>query len=1010
VPLLFEKSKLTTIALLGVIRAGAAFVLLDASQPVDRLKAICDDVRAEIVIASEEKTALATKLVPRVVTINDKKIAGWKAGRNFNEPQPTNVRPDTALYAVFTSGSTGKPKGVVTEHSAYCTSALVAGPAFGLNSESRVLQFASYAFDASITEHLVTLILGGCICIPSDLQRRGDLSALINELRCTWVGTTPSVAQLLDPSRVSSLKVLALGGEAVPSELIQTWCPHVHVVQGYGPAECAVAVSVNPLMSDHDPPNNIGHLTCGIGWVVDSADHNLLLELGKCGELVVQGPHVARGYIENENNVNSSFLEPPEWLHRHGSTSHGRLYKTGDIVQYNSNGSLRFIGRADNQVKINGQRVELGEIEHQLKKGLREQFTVVVEVVQRENGHSPVLLAFARRESQNGQQDPDQFPTKLFLPSSLEFQGEARAAQATMSALLPQYMLPSEIFLISHVPMTTTDKIDRRKIRAQAASLSPQEYRAYGALLSQSKHAPSSPEEKYILQIWASTLKLHPSQIGVEDNFFHLGGTSILAMNLAGMSQKRGFRNVSPTLIFTHPTIRAMAKEMERSISFMPSVKIPGSPKSHPNEFVVQSLQSHDAFKNKELINGPFPVTEFQHECLQGEPFYMTIHMPHVDQVRLEESWNLVQEKHSVLRSIYAQHKGAIYQGFVRHVPTSIPTLECGGRPPAEFAEELCKKDVLVRVPDGTLYWRVWRINGPDDSVLVLRIHHAQFDPVGLAVLLNDFVAAYEGHILKPARLDFPEYMALRLQHNNASPTMEFWRHFLKGSRILPLSDIGGYSAEAHDPYYLSKRLGTMAPPVGITISMVMRTAWALVLSHYSGHVDIVFGEVVHGRNFPIDGVSEVVGCTIGICPMRMQIEKEATAYDLLLESKRKYIERLPHEAVDMKYLMDNCTSWGSSRPTSILIGEESDNTPRITLEGKDCPHKHHYFNESDEEEMKELYVWLTDEGEGPTLGMHIPRAAGMSPARGDDFIGKMVQTMERLSAFPDLPWREIIC
>ncbi|KAJ5612606.1 hypothetical protein N7510_005800 [Penicillium lagena] len=990
VPLLFEKSKYTPVALLGVIRTGAAFVLLDASQPEDRLKGICHDVNAKILIASSEKTAMAAKLAPRAVTVNATHLAAWKINEHPDGEFIASVTPNSALYVVFTSGSTGRPKGVVMEHSAFCTSALTTGLAFGLNRKSRVLQFSSYAWDASITDHLVTLILGGCVCIPSDSQRKGDLSSLVDDLQCTWVGTTPSVARLLDPERVPSLQVLALGGEALSSELIRTWYPRFKVVQGYGPAECAVAVSVHSSMSDSTPPNNIGHVTCAIGWVVDPNDHNILLPLGEKGELIVQGPNVGRGYLGRAKEAKSSFLDPPEWLYRHGKISYGRLYKTGDIVQYSPDGSLRFFGRADNQVKIHGQRVELGEIESKLKQALREQSTTVVELIHRKNDLSPILVGFVYRETQNPVQQPSQHPRGLFLLPDAKSQTDARRAHASLSAVLPSYMIPSDLFFISHIPMTRTDKADRRKIRTYAESLSAEDRRIYGTLLSQTKNVPSSPEEQSLLYIWASILKLNPDQIGVEDNFFHLGGTSMSAMSLTSVSHKRGLPNFSPLLVFKHPTIRAMARELKKPGALNSSVGTSTSSSYHLKQSIVHNLACYGPLKGKDIMGDVVPVTEFQKECLQGRPLFLTLEIPPVNHGRLENAWNAVQQKHAVLRSVYLSYEGVTYQAFLRQLTTTIPISNCDGRPLVEFVAEFCKKTGLEQIPEGNLYWRIWRIDGPESSALVLRTHHAQFDPVAVGVLLNDFVAAYEGP-LKPAQIDFPEYMSRRLQQNGSPQALEFWGSFYEGRKF---------------PF--STTLASMTPPVGITPSMIMRAAWALVLSQRTESDDIVFGEVVHGRSFPAEGVSEVVGCTVGVCPMRIQISRVTTAKELLLQCKERYIERVPYETVDMKVIARQCTSWGQYQLSSIVMGEEFDVTPRITLDGRECPHKYHY-PEGTEDEMKEVYLWLADEGEGLSLAMYIPRNLSMPQYAGESFIRTVVQIMEKLSASPDLPLSEIM-
>ncbi|KFY06199.1 hypothetical protein V492_08117, partial [Pseudogymnoascus sp. VKM F-4246] len=315
--------------MLGVMKAGGAFVLLDPSHPVKRLQGICQDVGAKLAVCSTQNAVTGAALVAIVVKIGEGESA-WHHGRgDWTRP---SVKPHNALYAVFTSGTTGKPKGVVIEHAAFCTGAEAQSMAYFLNPSSRVLQFASYAFDTSLMDHLTTLFVGGCVCVPSDMERNGYIASAVQRMQVNWTILTPSVSRLLKPSDVPTLKTLVLAGEAMSQQDISLWLGEVLLICGYGPAECSVNSTAQSVIKPLLDPHNIGYATGGVCWIVDRLSHDKLAPIGSVGELLIGGPIVGRGYLNDEENTRDVFIESPPWLQHFQPGHQGRLYKTGDLV------------------------------------------------------------------------------------------------------------------------------------------------------------------------------------------------------------------------------------------------------------------------------------------------------------------------------------------------------------------------------------------------------------------------------------------------------------------------------------------------------------------------------------------------------------------------------------------------------------------------------------------------------------------------------------------------------
>ncbi|OJZ79695.1 hypothetical protein ASPFODRAFT_148698 [Aspergillus luchuensis CBS 106.47] len=360
VPLCFEKSRWTTVAMLAVMKAGGAFVLLDPSHPPARRREICRAVSANLIVASAEQAAAAGDLETPVVVVDDARTTTWPQSSTRWEGSP--VKPDNALYAVFTSGSTGTPKGVVIPHAAFATSVVPYGRQLRVTSVSRVLQFSSYAFDASIMDTFIALVFGGCLCIPSKSAWSNDISFTVQQYGVNCAELTPSLLRMLDPQDVQTLKTVVAAGEPLCATTVKKWSRSAQLINAYGPAECSVACAVQTNITAGSDPRNIGWASGCVSWVVDRDDHERLVPIGAVGELLIEGPIVGRGYLNDSEKTAAVFIEPPAWLHEfRGSGTGGRLYKTGDLVQYAADGSLRFVGRKDTQVKLRGQRIELGE-------------------------------------------------------------------------------------------------------------------------------------------------------------------------------------------------------------------------------------------------------------------------------------------------------------------------------------------------------------------------------------------------------------------------------------------------------------------------------------------------------------------------------------------------------------------------------------------------------------------------------------------------------------------------
>ena len=382
VPILSMKSAWVPVAMLAVMTAGAAFVLMDPSHPAERLEGIIHQVNARVVIHSPNKPDLLLPDVKSFVEISS--AAAWLSNKTLASDQKNSIQPYMTAYLIFTSGSTGTPKGVMVQHNQILTSCSAFGNSFGFSKDTRMLQFSAYSFDAVILETLAVLVHGGCIIIPSEEQRVNNLASASRNMHANTALFTPAIARHLSPNDIPTLKTLILGGEALTADVLESWSLHIQVFQAYGPAECSVICTVKEMMLDLHP-QHIGNPTGCTAWIVHPDDPKLLLPDGTIGELLIMGPIVAKGYLNDAQKTAESFISRPNWFHepefKPPEASSRRIYRTGDLAYFKPDGSLMFVGRKDSQVKLRGQRIELGEIESQLRPLIPNLEDLVVEVI-----------------------------------------------------------------------------------------------------------------------------------------------------------------------------------------------------------------------------------------------------------------------------------------------------------------------------------------------------------------------------------------------------------------------------------------------------------------------------------------------------------------------------------------------------------------------------------------------------------------------------------------------------
>ena len=408
---------------------------------------------------------------------------------------------------------------------------------------------------------------GGCICIPSEHERMNDLAGTVNRLNANWMFLTPTVAGLIQPSDVPTLKTLTLAGEAITQQNIDTWAGAVDLHVCYGPSECSIHASWHGHVGRAADVTNMGFGLSSLLWVVEKLDHHRLAAVGTIGELLIQGPLLGRGYLKDPARTAAAFITDPAWYAEHplGHKTRDsrneytkRFYKTGDLVTMNTDGSICFVGRKDDQVKIYGQRTELGQIEHHLSSSSTIRHTCVT--VPRKGWCDRRLVAILCLRDVF--KSSTQFADMRLLPTNAVDSARGHIDDLTTSLWdeLPRYMVPSLWIFVERLPFTTTGKIDRSKVRQWLEDMSEVDYRhAVDQLADRSTEAPTTEMERSIQLVWSAVLNLSSDQIQRNRPFFSLGGDSIAAMQVVAQCKHDGV-SLSVQDILRHKTIAKLAQ------------------------------------------------------------------------------------------------------------------------------------------------------------------------------------------------------------------------------------------------------------------------------------------------------------------------------------------------------------------------------------------------------------------------------------------------------------------
>ncbi|KAI8948262.1 peptide synthetase [Xylaria longipes] len=906
VPLCFEKSIWGIVAMLSVVKAGATFVHIDPSSPMSRKQQITEITTPRLALASVRNRGVMESLVPQTLTVSHETLAeddGVASPVAYIAPD-SRVNPSNALYVIFTSGSTGEPKGVVIEHRNFCSAVAANTNWLQILPSSRLLQFSSFVFDACMEEIFTALVVGACVCVPSDDDRMSPegLTSFIQDARVNWAALTPSFLQTLNPDAVvPPLKFITVHAEAMNASLTRLWSPRVHMRPSYGPTECTVTSTVGAAFTKFSDPSNIGWPVGCHGRVTMVHDPQRLVPIGAVGELVLEGPILARGYLNRPAETEKAFPTIEDWF----DGKPRRVYRTGDLVRYAEDGSLRILGRRDTQIKVHGQRVELGEIQNQLDLSPEIHHALVMQPKSGLlGGRLVAVLSLTRSTVSHGRtirlvNDPET-PSKVDHSSISELLKQIRSS---VSARLPSYMIPHTWCVVEDIPTLASFKLDRKLVNSWLEAMDEKTLLLARQLMNSSRRSGSctndTEAEKLVRAAWSQVLAIPSDIIDVDDHFIALGGDSISAMHVSRFLSQSGVP-VKTQDVLKSNSIRELALALgsreprDPSAEAQPKNRQSGSRNLPSIEEVLSKCGFHLA--NKSKILSVHHSTPFQSRTtsalytLPWRPYLYNLFAEiggyrlsdqNLDPRRLISAWRATVARHDILRTAIPLTKNgnAAYQVILDKSAVECGTFEVGAEKEALEASIQKTEQMKASLSPTSLTPPLWLnlYTTPTKQVYMhLLMGHMLIDHVSLSHVLYEWDVLYRGDSLLTEAGHLPPFASYvdDIESRDSLASTNFWARKLHGIEptiLRPtheLAEDGTKLAIAADATMsaikfkidVNAKMDQYCRNTRVTVSTLLQFAWAVLLSAYTRQTSVCFGHLASDRDIDIRDADEIVG------------------------------------------------------------------------------------------------------------------------------------------------------
>ncbi|WP_193065050.1 non-ribosomal peptide synthetase [Oceanobacillus oncorhynchi] len=854
VGIMTNRSIETIIGILGIIKAGAVYVPINANMGSERIKYILDDCRVNTILATGQSV---DSLEANFVNLNDDSIY------EKSEMLKLDIKAEDTLYIMYTSGTTGKPKGTMISH-LNVSSLLINTNFISLTDDENILQTGAMTFDAFTFELWGALLYGGTLHFieEEELLEASTFKATLTNRQITSLFLTPALFSQLtsqDEKLFSTVRNLVIGGDILPYKAVNAVRKHnptLNVVNGYGPTEnttFSTSYLVEKIFLGRIPIGKPLHNSTA--YIVDL--YGNLQPIGVPGEIYVGGLGVAKGYINKESLTNEKFVKSPFKVKE-------KLYKTGDLGLWLTDGNIDYLGRKDNQVKIRGHRIEIQEIEKTILSSPLIKDVVIMTKL--DDNQEKFLCAYIVGVKNNIEEEIREF----------------------LKLKLPRYMVPSVIMELEQLPLSLNGKIDKKQLPGPDMKV-----------LTEDLDQPENEWEEKVVYLWKKILKI--DDVSVNTSFFDLGGNSLSLATLATQLRKEFSAKLSMKDLFRLTTVREQAGfimdkkvvRVSKELTPLPSQAYYNLSSAQKRIYMLERISSSEG-----SYNIPVPMEIYGKLNLN----------------KVEDAFNKIIERHEILRTTYEMIDGKPMQ----RVRSSVDNFRLNVVQVKQ--EELNHTMTELFTPFDLSIAPLLNVHilciSENHHVLLLNIHHIILDGISLSVIMKEFLEIYHGGELAPIEVHYKEFADWQQKslssdlmkkqeaywlkiHENTVSTIELPTDYQRPKEKNYKGDLYHFQIDGN----LKKRINDYVKETNSTLNTVLHAFFSMFISKYSTEKEVVLGIPVSARTIP--QVQKMLGMFVNTLAIRTKADSNKPVSDYVEEVKETIVEALDHQDYPFEELIN---------------------------------------------------------------------------------------------------------
>jgi amino acid adenylation domain-containing protein len=872
-----ERSIEMVVGLLGVLKAGGVYVPIDPAYPEDRIAYIIDDAEIDILLTQKSLSNLFPKESINKICLD----SNWTVISSQSKENPANkTSAENLAYMIYTSGSTGRPKGTMLQHRGLCNLTMEQIKDFELDESSRTLQFASFSFDASVSDIFTTLISGATLYLAEkeELIPGPGLVNLLKDNKISVVTLPPSVSAVLQNEQFPDLKTLISAGEACPRDIAEKWSQERRFLNAYGPTEntvCASSFHVSEIPQRAAIP--IGKPIGNVQLYILNKNLNPL-PVGIPGELCIGGINLARGYFKQPDLTSKKFAPNPFC-----SSPGERIYRSGDLARFLPDGNIEFLGRIDQQVKIRGFRIELGEIEVLLNE--HEDIADAMVMVREDSPGDQRLAAYYVSDQKN---TPD-----------------IAALRNHLKNRLPDYMVPSAFVWLEAFPLTPNGKVDFRALPKPEK----EHFEAKAVFV-----APRTNEESQLADLWKEILNI--DKIGIHDNFFGLGGHSLLATQLISRIRDVFGVDVELRYIFEAPTIAGFMIAIEQARVMNRGSDIPLKKISRNQDLPLSFAQQRLWFLDQLIPDSAF----------YNIPSAIRLRGP-FDIIAFESSLNEIVKRHEILRTTFITRDSQPLQVIAPEMTVELDIFDLTQHDEDQkhseskrLATEEAAEPFDLEI--GPLFRAKVLKLANADHVILFTMHHIISDGWSINILVQEFAQFYDS-ISSGGQIDLPE---LPVQYADYAHWQRQWlkdeilerqiKHWKEEIGLNPapidlpldytrpaVQTFNGDTQSGIIPLELTQKIKNLSQRESATLFMTLLAAFQVLLQRYSNQDEILVGSPIANRTR--SETEKLIGFFVNTLVFKSDFYDDTDFKTLLQRVRKSTLDAYAHQDLPFEQLVE---------------------------------------------------------------------------------------------------------